>query len=356
LVKPLFLALGASLAMSSPGVAQETVVLANGDRLTGTLTAISGGTWVFEHALAGELAIPRAKVVTYQTPVPIAVRLRDGTVAVGRIDLVGGEMRLVTGVAASLPLIPADLAAVAPADDVGSLRPRSAVGWFSPLSRFWSATAGFGFSSSSGNSRSRGFAGDLKITRDTPKDRISADLGLATTYSAPPDADALEKVVEKYYGALRVDLFFSQRFFVFATTRQERDRFQGIDVRSNYHGGLGLQVASGGDTDLRFFASGGIRREAFVTDSVFSTPVLGAGAAFKQRMGPVELAWSVDWSPRAAVLGDYRALSSASITTTVFAGLGFRVTSRNDFNNRPPPGVEKHDWLLTTALTYTIGR
>jgi hypothetical protein len=113
---------------------------------------------------------------------------------------------------------------------------------------------------------------------------------------------------------------------------------------------------SGGRTDLRFYASGGMRREAFVTDSTFSTPVLGAGGAYKQRVGPMELAWTVDWIPRAAVLRDYRAVSSASITTTVFRGLGFRITSRNELNNNPPAGVEKHDWLLTTALTYTIGR
>jgi putative salt-induced outer membrane protein YdiY len=351
---PLFLAL--ILTPAASAFAQETVVLTNGDRLHGRLTSIEGDRWVFRHAVAGELAIPHGEVRSFEAPEPIAVRLRDGTIAVGRIEATGQGMRLVTGTAQPRPVIPADLAAVAPADDPGALRPPRPVGRFSPLDRFWSATAGLGFSSSSGNSRSRGFAGDLKIGRDTPRDRIALELGLATTLSAPPGGDTLEKVVEKYYGALRVDVFFASRFFVFGTMRQDRDRFQGIDLRSNYHGGLGLQALAGGGTDLRIYASGGMRREAFVTDSVFATPVLGAGGAFTQRLGPVELTWNLDWVPRAAVLSDYRAVSSAAITTTVFRGLGFRVTSRNELNNRPPAGVEKHDWLLTTALTYTVGR
>lgn len=355
-VKPLVVSFIASVVLAPIASAQETLVLANGDRLSGKLTAINGGSWVFQHPVAGAITIPRAEVLAYETLVPIAVRLADGTVAVGRFEVSGDSMRLVTGVAGTLPVIPADLAAVAPVDDLGSLRPVRTVGRFWPLTRFWRATAGFGFSSTTGNSRSRGFAGDLKIARDTPKDRIGAEFGHASTYSAGPGADVLEKVVEKYYASLRVDVFFSPRFFVFATTKQERDRFQGIDLRSNYQSGLGLQVTAGRNTDLRFFASGGMRREAFVTDSAFGTPVLGAGGAFKQQVGPMELAWTVDWFPRAQVLHDYRAISAASVTTTVFGGLGFRVTSRNELNNNPPSGVEKHDWLLTTALTYTIGR
>jgi putative salt-induced outer membrane protein YdiY len=48
-------------------------------------------------------------------------------------------------------------------------------------------------------------------------------------------------------------------------------------------------------------------------------------------------------------------LSEAGLSTTVFKGLGFRIGSRNEYNNRPPVGVEKHDWLFTTNLTYTVG-
>ncbi len=36
-------------------------------------------------------------------------------------------------------------------------------------------------------------------------------------------------------------------------------------------------------------------------------------------------------------------------------GVGFRIGSRNRYNNRPPTGIEKHDWLLTFNLTYAIG-
>lgn len=348
------LVLLASLAFAPPVTAQQTLVLRGGDRLSGTLTAIRGERWVFRHA-GGELTLPGSDVAWYATPEPIGVRLADGAILAGRIEAAGGTMRLVAADGTTRALRPADLAAVGSPDDLDALRPVP-IGYFTSIGRFWSATAGFGFSSKTGNSRSRGFAGDLGVMRDTPRDRIDLTLGLATTFSASPGSDSLEKVVEKYYGSLRLDVFLGKRVFVFGGTRQERDRFQGIDLRSNYHGGAGFQAVASEATDLRFYASGGYRREAFVSDSTFGTPVLGAGLAFEQDVGPAALTWTVDWTPRAEDFQDYRFISSAAVTTTVLAGLGFRVASRNEVNNSPPAGIEKHDWLLTTTLTYSIGR
>lgn len=52
---------------------------------------------------------------------------------------------------------------------------------------------------------------------------------------------------------------------------------------------------------------------------------------------------------------DYRFLSEVGLNTRLFGGLGFRIGSRNEFNNNPPAGIEKRDWLLTVNLTSVIG-
>ena len=70
---------------------------------------------------------------------------------------------------------------------------------------------------------------------------------------------------------------------------------------------------------------------------------------------PATVSWTVQYGPSVEQFADFRVRSNASLSTTILAGLGFRIGVLNEYNNRPQPGVEKHDMLITTALTYSIG-
>ena len=231
------------------------------------------------------------------------------------------------------------------------------IGYFSPFSKFWGATVALGFSDKSGNSRSRGLGADIEVARISPKDRLTLRAGLAREDSRVGTDGEFERVVEKYYGSLRADVFVGPKLFVFGETRQERDEFQDIDLRSIYNAGLGYQVLSTPETDLRFYLAGGARREDFTSDTPSLTvAVLTLGSALRRLLGPAVFAWNVDFGPNVESFKDYRLRSDASLTTTVLKGVGFRFGVLNELNNQPPAGVKKHDMLITTALTYMIGR
>ncbi len=83
--------------------------------------------------------------------------------------------------------------------------------------------------------------------------------------------------------------------------------------------------------------------------------MLNAGAGLGQRLGPAKLAWDLAWLPNVADFGDYQLRSDASLTATLYKGLGVRLGLLNEFDSRPRPGVKRHDMLLTTTLTYSIG-
>lgn len=354
--------LAAATAIPTTAQAQDELVLTNGDRLTGDLVSIAGGTWTFKHA-GGELQIGAADIASYASSAPRGVRLADGTIAAGQISVANGVMRFSTTDGTARTITPADLAAVGSADDLDALRP-IAIGFLSPIGKFWGARIGAGFANASGNTRSRGFNGDLTVDRRTERDRLTFNVGGATQWSAVREAsgqfpDSLTKVVEKFYGSVRLDVFVSKAFFLFAGTLQEIDKFQGIDLRSNYSGGAGYQVFATATTDLRFDLSAGLRVENFTPtagDTTISTPIASAGSQVRQALGPFTFDWSLRWTPAIEDVKDYRFLSNAGLTTEVFQGLGFRIGSRNEVNNNPPIGIDKHDWLLTFNLTYTIGR
>ncbi|GBD31171.1 hypothetical protein HRbin33_00119 [bacterium HR33] len=336
-------------------VAQHAVQLRNGDRITGRVREVSGSNWVIRYRGA-DISVPSDQVSWFATSEPVGVRLKDGTVDAFTVSRTEGDsLLLVSPSGATRRVTPSDIAAIGPATDLERLRNLARVGLFSPILDFWRASGAVGFSNKSGNSRARGLALSLDLERKTPKDRITVSLGLNRESSQPPGG-SFQTTVEKYYAAARTDIYLGPAFFLFGQTRQEKDRFQDIDLRSTYGAGLGLQLLSTAVTDLNLSASLGLRREAYVSGGSDATSVASAGYALAQALGPARFSWRAEWTPSLQDLGDYRLRSEASVTTTIYAGLGLRVGVINEVNNRPRPGVKRHDMLLSTTVTYSIGR
>lgn len=341
-------------AGAGPLSAQQTLALVNGDRLTGRLQSIDGPTWVFRYAGA-DAKIPVAAIVGFNAPQPIGVRLADGTIAAVTVEPADSALLLLRDANGDSRVVaPSALEAVGAADDLDELEPAS-VGLFSPLTAFWRASGSLGFSDKSGNSRARGLAMSLEVARRGPRDRLRLQAGLNRENARNSDG-VFEPTVAKAFAALRADVFFTDRFFTFAESRQERDTFQDIALRSAYNGGLGLQLRSTATSDLNVTVSGGVRRERYVANGTDVAAVFRPAATLRQRLGPMTLDWEVLIDSNVENVADYRARSQASLTTTLYRGLGFRIAVLNELNNTPRPGVEKHDMLVSTTIAYSIGQ
>lgn len=88
--------LGFSLAVTSVASADEVVFL-NGDRLTGTIVQAARGKLTMKTESAGTVTIDLAKVKTFATDAPVAVRLGDKTVITSPV---------MSGPAGSIRLVP----------------------------------------------------------------------------------------------------------------------------------------------------------------------------------------------------------------------------------------------------------
>jgi putative salt-induced outer membrane protein YdiY len=340
------------LAAAGPVAAQQTLTLSSGDRLSGRLVRIADSTWIFRYAGA-ELRLPARAVTGLTATAPVGVRLADSTI--GAATVAPGPAGLVLTFAdGSVRTLPAtQLAAVGDPSNLAALRPRH-IGLFTPITRFWHATGSVGLSDKSGNSTARGVALSLDVERKTPRDRITAGVAVHRESSQPPGG-IYQATVEKYFGYVRADVYLNARFFTFAQMQQERDRFQDLALRSTYTAGLGLQAVSTQQTDLRFWGSAGLLHQSFFTTPNNQTAVAVAGYSLSQGLGPATLAWRFEATPSLEDLSNYHFRSDASITTSIVGGIGLRLGAVNEFNNRPQPGVKKHDMLLTTTVTYSIG-
>ena len=65
----------------------DVVTLKNGDRITGTLVTVKGGTLQLKSDILGDLSIPMAKVATYSVDKPVAVIIKGQEPVQGTLEL-----------------------------------------------------------------------------------------------------------------------------------------------------------------------------------------------------------------------------------------------------------------------------
>lgn len=346
------LALGTLVCLAPRAPAQQTLVLANGDRLTGTLKRIDGHAWVFGYD-GGDVKIPVEQIAGYASNGPVGLRLADGSVVAAVVSAAGDSLTLTLPDSAVRRVAPAALEAVGPATNLKALQ-RIAIGWFSPLDRFWTTTGSLGFSDKRGNSRAWGVSAGLEIARRTTHDRLDFAAGVAHE-EAQPAGGAFQTTVARSFLFFEADVYFSPGVYFSAFTRQEQDRFQQLRLRSTYTSGFGYQLVQSPTADLRVNTLGGVRREDLLTAGVTATPIIDLLAAYRQSFGIAGLAGRLDYAPKTGDFRDYILTSSGSITAKVYRGIGLRLEVQGQFNSRPQPGVRKTDVLTTTTLTYSIG-
>jgi putative salt-induced outer membrane protein YdiY len=338
---------------SAQAAAQHTLTLTNGDQLTGTFNAIDGGVWKFDYLGQTQNIVP-GNVASLTIDSPLGWRLSDGTIVSATLTATGNRATLsvVGGQTRSVNL--SDIEALGSASDLEALVPL-AIGLFSPIKRFWSAVASLGVSSKSGNSRARGFATTLEFERKTDRDRIDITLG-AVREESSTDGGPFETTVSRYTAGARGEVFASGDFFTFLQTRFERDSFQDLSLRSSNNIGIGFRPIATGTTDLRISGSGGFQYESFTTNGTLTDAIAVIGSNLGQTIGPASLRWQLEVTTLPRELSDYRLRSDASVTISVIKGLGFRVGILNEYDNNPRPGVKSTDTLVSTTLTYALGR
>ena len=336
-----------------PAPAQQTLALMSGDQLTGALVRIKDATWFFQYAGA-ELPIPAEDVVGFTAAEPIGIRLTDGMRLAARVSPVAGGLQLALLDGTTRVVAPSDLAAVGDPDDLDALR-EVEIGFFSPFFKFWSSTISYGLKIKDGNSRTRDFSAYIEFRRESPRDRLAFLFQSSRENNRLRDG-GLELTDENYIGNLRVDIFIGRKWFVYANTRQQRDRFKDIDLRSFYTAGAGYQFLATENADLWASAAPGARHEDFTSAGSTTVRIVSLNGALRYKLGSLAFDIDADGSSALADLEDFQLVATSGVTATIIAGFGFRISLLYEFDSTPQTGREKRDATLTTNLTYSFGK
>jgi putative salt-induced outer membrane protein YdiY len=315
------------LIAAAPALADE-VRLTNGDRLTGRVVSLTGGTLTFSTP-NGDLRIPWTSVTALVVDESILV------------SVAAGEPALVTIAAAttdgSVMLQPGGLTPLA--DIVALERPQ-------PLVIDGSANAGFVSSAGNTDVTNIHVDGDLVARADRNRYGVSAALNRAE------DRDV--ESARNWSTSLKYDRFLTSRLFVNANAIFTSDRFRDLDLRTALGAGLGYQAVQTAIVTLNADAGVGWVNENLETGEDDRYTALRESAALTIAAVPRLIELFHQHDGYYGVTGDDNLFIRMQNGVRVRLTGGFVTTVRIDldYDRTPAPARRNTDRTVSLTLGY----
>lgn len=313
------------------------LILNNGDRISGELIIIADGDLRWQSDMAGELLVPQTNVKSVEASDEFEVELDERrSLTACRLQMRGQQQLLNCrhGIV-----------------EVGSWKTVARVS-ARPLQKKdqWRSNGDVSVAlrDSAGNNEQRGISLDVRSSwrRADKRHTLRAD------YQSQRDRDI--KTADSRGFDYQFDKFVSEKWFLRATLGWERDRFQNLESRGLYGGGVGYQFV---DTELmRLAVEGGL---AYVTEQYDADPnreslALRGNTDFSVRINR----FGLQFFHRNTVLqmlengGDWRLRSETGFRLPIIDRLSAQAKLKFDYTNVPAGGADSLDRTWTFGVNY----
>ncbi len=210
----------ALVAVAMPALA-DVVVLANGDRLTGKVDAVTSGAVLLQTEYAGLISIDQAAVASIETDAPLTVQVGDERLE-GRF--VAGDVQRLIGDRGAREVAVGQIGRAA-VDNTA----------FDATTSAWESRADVTTSITSGNSDTAAYnlRAETKRKFESSRHRIAAALD-----RSEDDGDVIK---DEYDIDYEYNRFFSEKWFFSANSEYFQDQLKDVDYRITLGAGLGRQ-------------------------------------------------------------------------------------------------------------------
>ncbi|MGA8268213.1 MAG: DUF481 domain-containing protein, partial [Candidatus Acidiferrales bacterium] len=306
----------------------DTVVLVNGDHLTGTVVKSDGKDLTLKTDFVGDINIPWAKVKELTTDKPVYIVMPDKKVVSGTITTQGPDLVVATANAGAVhvPLASVTIlrseseqAAVVHAEHPGLLED-------------WNVGANVGFALARGNSDTTNLSIGFTSVRTTLRDKISAYAN--SIYAQSSVAGVSSVTADDVRGGARYDRNISSRAFVFGSGDFEYNSPQDLDLRSIYTVGFGFKAIKSDATTLDFLGGVNYTREAYSTGMDRNIAGLTLGEDFMHKFGKsttLTEQYLIYPELSGGDFGQYRFAFDMAITTKISKWLGWQTTASDRY-------------------------
>lgn len=334
-----------------------SVHLDNGSIVKGQVKQLADGTLAVATEFAGRVTIDADHVAGVVTDEPMVVTLDNGDEVRGRLVYADGQGQRL----ADSELRPDALALTV--DRIQGLRTLDAP---SPAEKaqaklrearedLWSGRLRLGVSGESGNSSSRDIQFGAKAQREAETERLYFSM---LVDRAREDGEATSRETS---GSVRWERDFSERFFAFAQTEAERDKFANVDFRSTTTIGPGYYFLMQDDHELKGRLGLGYEyRQPETDEGRVSEAVLTFGYDYMLKLleGGVTFTHELTVLPQVSdqPTDNFRVDSVLGLQAALGENTGWSLLAeyRHEYDNSPEPGVEELDsaYLLNLVRAF----
>jgi len=339
----------------------DVATLKNGDRVTGTLVTIKGGTLQLKTANLGTVSIPMAQVATYSSDKPVAVVIKGQEPVQGILELlpsgdwqVKGENGQVHTIAAAKPEV------IMPAEDYQKLEQTPGV------FQAWKGGASLGYSLQNGSQETNTLTTSITASRERPATPIF-ERHMRTTFdfttlfshaeqkSPTPPVVITSTVSSRTLTAdLRQDYLFSPDNFVFVFGQINHVSTQDLYLQQTYGGGVGRDVVKNVRTTFSVLGGPTYVQEKFFNGLLTQTTQLLIGEVLGEQFSKrLRLDHYFHIYPDLIHGGEYRFDTSAVLAFKLSNRFSVNASLIDLYLSNPPTG-EKNNVTFSTGIGYTF--
>jgi putative salt-induced outer membrane protein YdiY len=336
----------------------DTLVLNNGDRLTGTIESSDGRVITFKTDYIGEVKVKWSDVKQATTDKPLFVLAKNQNPLNGTVTEENSNMVVHTAAAGEVTVPLADVTVIRSPQEQAAYEKSLHPG---PLSN-WSGGANLGFALARGNSNTTNLALGLNADRKTRSDEIKAYV--SSIYSTTGVIAGGTVTASEILGGIRYDRNLTEKMFAFVSGDFTHDALQSLDLQQIYSGGLGWHAIKQPATTLDLLAGANYTHESYSGATATSTsatvnqsfPALTLGEDFSKKIGSTS-SFTQDFTfyPDLSNTSQYRFAADAGWTTQIKKWLGWQISFGDRYISNPPiVGTKNNDTLLSIGLKFSF--
>lgn len=324
------------LYLAGAGVARaDTVLLENGDRLSGTVVRLEEDTLTLKTSYSEPILIEAQSIVGIETDESVTLHLKEGETIQGRLSSTdaGG-----IAVGANEDRQPVQTRW----DSIAAINPLPV-----PPARIKGSVT-VGGNMQSGNTDRTSASLGLEAVRRDARHRFS--LSFLHNYAEEDD----EVDTRNTFGAFKYDYFFTTKAFGYLSVEMLKDEFKDLNLRTIVGPGAGYQFWDTERTALGL--EGGVAyfnedRDEGEDDHWITGRLAGN---FRYRLfDRIEFAEKLVVYPNLEDAGQYTLRNEASLSTEVVYGWALKLSNILDYDSDPESeGVKKTDVYWILALQY----
>lgn len=339
----------------------DTVVLENGDRLTGSALKLEAGKLTFKTAYADAIAIAWDQVKSLKVDKPLVLAHdREGEKAsVNVVAIERTDAGLVIETATGRSIVdPSSVTVLRTQADQTAFEASLHPGW----GHAWTVAANANLSLAKGNSDTETLGAGATAVRQTPNDKTS--LNFSTLYGRDNKAGITS--ANTTGGGARYEHNAGPRLFAFASGDFLSNGLQNLDLRSTLSGGFGWHAVRSGTQSLdvqggvawtRESYSQGISGQTATPAATNSFAAVNLGESYMRKFGASSaFTEQANLFPDLNDLGRVEFNLNSSFSTRIAKAFSWVTTFSDTYTSFPPAHTLDNDLILTTGIGVTLTR